>query len=75
MERKNKVEFVDVNTGESFDYDGMLERAENEYDFDEFSYASELYDYFDIKVNGSIRYDVDFPYNLKQYKRLETMVI
>lgn len=71
----NTVEYVDISTGEIFNYAGMIEQAESEYEFDQFTPASELCEYFDVLINGEIRYDVNFPYNYRQHKKLETMTI
>lgn len=44
---KNRL-YEDLATGELLTYSQMIDRAENEYGFDEFSYASELWEYFDL---------------------------
>ena len=73
MERKNKVEFVDINTGEIFNYKGMLDQAYNEYDFDDCTNILTLDEYFAVYLNGTVRYDLNIPVTRKEYVTLATM--
>lgn len=39
--------WMDLNTGELLTYSEMLDRCESDYDFDDFTPMTEIYDYFE----------------------------
>lgn len=43
-----KALYIDIDTGEILSYSEMIDRAEKEYGFDEYTPMSELWECFDI---------------------------